>query len=165
MNSTLLVFITSLIIESGEPYMMTENMEAAKPQKTFLGVPCRAKRDTKTTIENTESTAVKRPKILSFSFLGANMMNIKTYMISIAAPAPFTVDTSKLWGDTKGKPYQAERRQLSSVITYGMPENFSVDLFTIILLNVITGAKKRNRAEAFPHIPSKKCAISMMLNI
>jgi hypothetical protein len=93
------------IIESGEPYMMTENMEAAKPQKTFLGVPCRAKRDTKTTIENTESTAVKKPKILSFSFLGANMMNIKTYMISIAAPAPFTVDTSKLWGDTKGKPY------------------------------------------------------------
>jgi len=33
--------------------------------------------------------------------------------------------------------HQAERRQLSSVITYGMPENFSVDLLTIILLNVI----------------------------
>lgn len=33
--------------------------------------------------------------------------------------------------------HQAERRQFSSVITYGMPENFSVDLFTTILLNVI----------------------------
>ena len=33
--------------------------------------------------------------------------------------------------------YQAERRQLSKVITYGMPENCSVDLVFIILQNVI----------------------------
>lgn len=85
--------------------MMTENMVAAKPQKFFLGVPCRAKSDTKTTTENTESTAVNRPKILIFSFLGANVMNIKTYMISITAPVPFIVDTSMLCGDTKGRPY------------------------------------------------------------
>ena len=37
----------------------------------------------------------------------------------------------------KQESYQAERRQLSKVITYGMPENFSVDLCCIILLNVI----------------------------
>lgn len=37
-----------------------------------------------------------------------------------------------------------------------MPENFSVDLFTIILLNVTTGAKKRNKAEAFPITTKKK---------
>ena len=33
--------------------------------------------------------------------------------------------------------YQKERRQLSKVITYGMPENCSVDLLFIILQNVI----------------------------
>jgi len=32
--------------------------------------------------------------------------------------------------------YQAERRLLSKVMTYGMPENCSVDLFLKILLNV-----------------------------
>lgn len=85
--------------------MITENMAAAKPQKSFRGMPWRAKRDTKTTTEKTESTEMKRPKILSFSFLGANAMKIKTYMISIPAPVPFTVDTSMLSGDTKGRPY------------------------------------------------------------
>lgn len=52
-----------------------------------------------------ESTRVKRPRILIFSFLGANMIKMKTYIVSITAPVPFTVDTSKLWGDTKGRPY------------------------------------------------------------
>lgn len=33
--------------------------------------------------------------------------------------------------------YQAESKQLSKVMTYGMPENFSVDLFFIILTNII----------------------------
>lgn len=33
--------------------------------------------------------------------------------------------------------YQAERRQLSKVMTYGMPENCSVLLFCMILLNVM----------------------------
>jgi hypothetical protein len=37
----------------------------------------------------------------------------------------------------KGEGYQAERRQLSKVITYGMPENCSVDLCHMILLKVI----------------------------
>ena len=84
---------------------MTENIAMAKPQKTFLRLPCKAKRETKTTAENTESTKVNRAKILIFSFLGANMMNIKTYMISIPAPVPFTVVTGMLLGDTKGRPY------------------------------------------------------------
>jgi len=48
---------------------------------------------------------VKRPRILAFSFLGANTMKINTYMISMNDPVPFTVDTNMLWGDTKGKPY------------------------------------------------------------
>lgn len=39
--------------------------------------------------------------------------------------------------ENKREAHQAERRQLSSVITYGMLENFSVDLLIIILLNVI----------------------------
>ena len=33
--------------------------------------------------------------------------------------------------------YQAEKRQLSKVIAYGMPKNCSVDLLFIILQNVI----------------------------
>lgn len=32
-------------------------------------------------------------------------MNIKTYMISIPAPVPLIIVTSKLFGDTNGKPY------------------------------------------------------------
>lgn len=85
--------------------MMTENIAMAKPQKAFLWLPWKAKRETKTTAENTDSTKVNRAKILIFSFLGANMMNIKTYMISIPAPVPFTVVTGMLLGDTKGRPY------------------------------------------------------------
>lgn len=85
--------------------MMTENIAMAKPQKIFLGLPCRAKRETKTTTENRESTKVNREQILIFSFLGANIMNIRTYMISIPAPVPFTVDTGMLLGDIKGRPY------------------------------------------------------------
>lgn len=85
--------------------MIMENMAAAKPQKSFLELPCRAKSDTKATAENNESTKVKRPRILAFSFLGANTMKISTYIVSINAPVPFTVDTKMLWGDTKGRPY------------------------------------------------------------
>jgi hypothetical protein len=45
------------------------------------------------------------PKILAFSLLGANMMNMNTYIISIPAPVPLIVDTKILFGDTKGRPY------------------------------------------------------------
>jgi len=165
MNSTLLVLTTILIIDRGEAYMMMENMVAAKPQKSFLPLPCRAKRETKATAANTASTNVRSPKILPFSFLGAYMMKSTTYMNSIPAPVPLIVDTNMLLGDTKGRPYQAERRQLSMVITYGMPENCSVDLCHMILLKVIIGAKKRNRAVAFPKIPNKKCAKSIVLSL
>jgi hypothetical protein len=64
--------------------------------------------------------------------------------------------------DTNGRPYQAERRQLSRVMTYGTPENCSVEFDLIILLNVIVGAKKRNKAVAFPNIPKMKCRTSIV---
>ena len=82
-----------------------ENMAAAKPQKIFLDLPCRANRDTKTTAAKTAITNVKRPRVLAFSFLGANKMKIKTYVVSINAPVPFMIVTSMLCGDTNGKPY------------------------------------------------------------
>jgi len=44
----------------------------------------------------------------------------------------------------KGEGYQAERRQLSKVITYGMPEKSSVDLFHMILLKVILPQEPKN---------------------
>lgn len=117
MNSTLLVFITVLMIERGEAYMTMEKIVAARPQKSFLPLPCKAKRETRATVTNTVTTKAKRPNILSFSFFGANIMNTDTYTNSIAAPVPFIVDTNMLFGDTNGSPYQAERRQLSKVMT------------------------------------------------
>jgi len=78
-------------------------------------LPCKTKRETKTTAEDTESTKVNREKILIFSFIGANMMNIKTYMISIAALVPFTVGTGMLFGDTKGRPYLKKKRRKIAV--------------------------------------------------
>lgn len=93
------------MMERGDPYMMMENIAAAKPQKSFLVFPCRANRDTTTTPENTATTNEKRPRIFAFSFLGANTTKMKTYTISIAAPVPLIIDTRMLCGDTKGKPY------------------------------------------------------------
>jgi hypothetical protein len=93
------------MIDRGEPYMIMENMAAAKPQKSFLVSSRKARRETKATVENTVSTNVRSPKILAFSLLGANMMNMNTYIISIPAPVPLIVDTKILFGDTKGRPY------------------------------------------------------------
>jgi hypothetical protein len=106
--SFLQLLLVLTITDSGEAYMMMENMVAAKPQKSFLPLPCRAKRDTKATkatAPNTESTNVRSPNILAFSFLGAYMMKNTTYMNSIPAPVPLIVDTNMLLGDTKGRPY------------------------------------------------------------
>lgn len=89
-------------------------------------------------------------------------MKTNTYTISIAAPVPLIVDTRRLFLDTNGRPYQAERRQLRRVITYGIPENCSVDLLFMILLNVIVGDKKRNKAVAFPKTPNKKWRTSIV---
>lgn len=85
--------------------MMIENTVAAKPQKSFLLLPCRAKREIKATAENTVSTNISIPKILAFSFFGANMMKTTTYTDSITAPVPLIVETRRLLGDTKGRPY------------------------------------------------------------
>jgi hypothetical protein len=98
--------------------------------------------------------------------LDAKHRKITTYAVSIAAPTPLIVDTRMLFGDTNGSPYlkskipryitsatcvnfyllllgnfikiyyQAERRQLRSVMLYGTPENSSVDLFRMILQKV-----------------------------
>lgn len=57
----------------------------------------------------------------------------------------------------KGSPYHAESRQFMRVDTYGTPENCSVDLFLIILENVIIGDKKRNNAVTLPKMPNMKC--------
>lgn len=89
----------------GEPYMMMEKTVAAMPHKSFLPLPWRAKRETTTTTPKTERTRMKSPRILVFSFLRANMMKIITYTVSITAPVPLNVDTSRLLGDTKGMPY------------------------------------------------------------
>ncbi|KAF5458461.1 hypothetical protein F2P56_022488, partial [Juglans regia] len=160
MNSTLLVLITVFIINRGEAYMMMENMLAANPQNTALVLPAsKAKRETKATVEKTKTTNKKIPKSLAFSLLGAYMRKMVTYMSSIADPVPLIVDTKRLFGDTKGRPYHAERRQLSNVIMYGTPENFSVPLCRMILLNVIIGAKKRNKAVKFPNIPNTECTV------
>ena len=59
------------MMDKGEPYMMMEKMVAAKPQKSFLPWPCKAKRETKTTTPKTVSTNVNSPSILVFSFLPA----------------------------------------------------------------------------------------------
>lgn len=59
------------MMESGEAYMMIEKTVAARPQKSFLEFPWRAKRETRATVANTVKTQVKMPKILAFSFLGA----------------------------------------------------------------------------------------------
>jgi hypothetical protein len=84
---------------------MMENIAAAKPQNTFLELPCRANKEMKTTAEKIVITIANKPLIFNFSFLGANKIKVKTYMISITAPAPLIIVTSKLSGDTNGNPY------------------------------------------------------------
>lgn len=93
------------MMDRGDAYMMMEKMVAAKPQKSFLPWPCKAKRETKTTTPNTESTKMNRPSILALSFLIEYAMKMSTYMISMAAPVPLMVDTSMLFFDTNGRPY------------------------------------------------------------
>lgn len=117
MNSTLLVLITILMIVRGEAYMVMEKIVAAKPQNNFLPWPWRANKETNTTAANTVMTRTRMEKIFVFSFLGAKMRKISTYMDSIAAPVPLIVDTSMLCGDTKGNPYHAESKQFSKVMT------------------------------------------------
>lgn len=63
-------------------------------------------------------------------------------MASITAPAPFIVETRRLFGEMNGKPYQADRRQLSMVMLYGIPEKSSVDFCLNIFLNVKLEKKK-----------------------
>lgn len=93
------------MIDRGEAYMMMEKMVAARPQKSFLGLPWRARSDTRATAPNTVSTKVRSPRIFAFSLFGAKMIKSNTYTDSIAAPAPLIVDTRILFGDTKGRPY------------------------------------------------------------
>ena len=59
------------MMDKCEPYMMMEKMVAAKPQKTFLLWPFKAKREPKTTNPKTESTNMNSPSILVLSVLPA----------------------------------------------------------------------------------------------
>jgi hypothetical protein len=125
------------MMESGEPYMQMEKTAMATPARSLRASPCRASMDTSATAANTAATADARPSVRSLAFLlDAKHRKITTYAVSIAAPTPLIVDTRTLFGDTNGRPYQAERRQLRSVILYGTPENSSVDLFRMILQKV-----------------------------
>jgi len=58
--------------------------------------------------------------------------------------------------------YQADKRQLRSVMLYGTPEKSSVDLLLIILQKVGTGDRKRKKAMTFPEIPKMNFTISSM---
>ena len=93
------------MMESGEPYMMMEKTEAAKPQKSFLILPSNAKTDTNATAVKAPIANPNKPPIFPFSFFGAYIMNTITYINSITAPVPFIVDTNILCGDTNGNPY------------------------------------------------------------
>ena len=55
----------------------------------------------------------------------------------MATPVSFMVLTRRLLAETKGSPYHPDNKQFMSIDTYGTPENCSVDLFFIILQNVI----------------------------
>ena len=59
------------MMERGEPYMMTEKMAAAKPQKYRRVLPWSAKTETKATVEKAARTNVSRPRTFAFSFFGA----------------------------------------------------------------------------------------------
>lgn len=85
--------------------MMMQKVVDTKPQKSFLVLSRRAKRDTKAMAKNTVTTNVRSPKILAFCFLCAYMMKITTYMNSITPPVPLIVDNKRLCGDTNGSPY------------------------------------------------------------
>ena len=84
---------------------MMEKIVAARPQKSFRGLWSKTKSETKATMANTVRTKANRPRILAFSLFGANMMKIKTYMVSITDPVPLIVETKMLFGDTNGRPY------------------------------------------------------------
>lgn len=116
MYSTLLVFITNLMIESGDAYMHIEKMVAANPQNSLRDCPCNARSDTSATVEKMEMTSINRPNIFALSLGGANIRNIITYIASITAPVPFIVETNMLLGEMNGKPYQADRRQFNIVM-------------------------------------------------
>lgn len=93
------------MIESGDAYMHIEKMVAANPQNSLRCCPCNARSDTSATVEKMVTTIINRPNIFSLSLGGANIRNIITYIVSIAAPVPFIVETNMLLGETNGKPY------------------------------------------------------------
>ena len=103
------------MIVRGEAYMVMEKIVAAKPQNYFLLWPWRTTRETNATAANAVMTRTRMEKIFVFSFLGAKLRKISTYMNSIAAPVPLIVDTGRLCGDTKGSPYlfNSSSRRLS----------------------------------------------------
>jgi tetrahydromethanopterin S-methyltransferase subunit A len=106
------------MIESGDAYMHIENMVAANPQNILRCCPCNARNDTSATVEKMVATIIKRPNIFTLSLGGANIRNIITYIASMAAPVPFIVQTSKLLGETKGKPYLQTRAAFNKTLKH-----------------------------------------------
>lgn len=91
--------------DRGAPYMIMEKMTAAYPHKSFLLYSWRARMETKAMVANKASTERKSPKTLAFSFFGAKVRKMMTYIISSPAPVPFMIDTSMLFADMNGNPY------------------------------------------------------------
>lgn len=65
-------------MDRADPYIIMENTEAARPQKSFLVLTWRAKIDTSATVANIVMTKAKSPRILTFSFLVAKVMKMMT---------------------------------------------------------------------------------------
>lgn len=91
--------------ERGEANMMIEKRAAATPQKNFLVLPCKARRETKAIAENTVIIRAKSPITFALSFFGAYMRKITIYVNSIAPPAPLRNNMRRLCRDTNGRLY------------------------------------------------------------
>lgn len=66
------------MMESGEAYMQMEKTVAARPQKTLRAWPCKASRDTSTTVVKMEVTRPRSPVIRSLDFRSAKIRKIIT---------------------------------------------------------------------------------------
>jgi hypothetical protein len=77
--------------------MMMQKVVDTKPQKSFLVLSRRAKRDTKAMAKNTVSTNVRSPQNLSLLFLGYSIgaTDINSITPPITPPVPLIVDNNK----------------------------------------------------------------------
>lgn len=154
MNSTLSVLITKLITTSGEANMDIREMTLKYPTKICRLGGSNKVRLVNAIIPNAATTTSKNPNIFSFFAFSACTMKMVRYINWKTAPMELTVATGKIPGDTMGMPYHRHIKQFKSPYIYGSPENCSVDLFLIILLNVGMGDTNSTIAKRFPAIPA-----------